>query len=121
MRACKRRAHCRRPASPTARSPGPITPCFTPRALLFLIGIESHAHKALVSLIGEHYVRSGRLSAAMGRLVSRLQRDREDADYAGGAVFTPDEAARTISEAERFVDAARLLIQASPTRQGNAE
>jgi len=66
-------------------------------------------------------VRSGRLSAAMGRLVSRLQRDREDADYAAGAVFTPDEAARTISEAERFVDAARLLIQASPTRQGNAE
>ena len=82
------------------------------RALLFLLGIEARSHKAIVSLIGEHYVRSGRLTAAMGRLVSRLQRDREDADYAEGAVFTGEEASNIIGDADAFVEAARRLIDA---------
>lgn len=80
------------------------------RALLFSIGLETRSHKALASLIGEHFVRPGRLSTAMGRLVSRMQRDREDADYAAGAVFTDVEAAQTLADAETFVDTVRALI-----------
>jgi len=79
------------------------------RALLFSIGLEAKSHKAVVSMIGDHFVRSGRLSPEMGRLASRLQRDREDADYAAGAVFTADEARKVIAEAEAFVDQARQL------------
>jgi hypothetical protein len=33
-------------------------------------------------MVGTHFVRSGLLPPAMGRLISRMQRDREDADYA---------------------------------------
>jgi uncharacterized protein len=79
------------------------------RALLFSIGLEAKSHKAVVSMIGDHFVRSGRLSPEMGRLVSRLQRDREDADYAAGAVFTTDEARKVLAEAEAFVAEARQL------------
>lgn len=43
-------------------------------------------------MLGDHFVRTGRLSPRMGRLVSRMQRDREDADYTSGAVFTAEEA-----------------------------
>jgi uncharacterized protein (UPF0332 family) len=46
----------------------------------------------------------------MGRLVSRMQRDREDADYAPGAVFTDDEASQVIADATAFVSEARRLI-----------
>jgi uncharacterized protein len=80
------------------------------RALLFSIGIETRTHKGVVSTLGDHFVRPGRLSPALGRLVSRMQRDREDADYATGAVFTADEAAHMIGDAEAFVAEARRLI-----------
>jgi uncharacterized protein len=58
------------------------------RALLFSAGVEATTHKGTVALLGQHFVRAGLLSAGMGRLVSRMQRDREDADYSTGAVFT---------------------------------
>ena len=61
-------------------------------------------------MVGEHFVKTGRLTPDLGRLVSRLQRDREDADYQTGAVFTDEEAATTIDDAERFVAAARALL-----------
>jgi uncharacterized protein (UPF0332 family) len=80
------------------------------QALLFSVGIEVRTHKAMVSLIGEHFVRPGRLSSTMGRLVSRMQRDREDADYATGAVFTDQEANQMIGDAETFLAEARRLI-----------
>ena len=83
------------------------------RALLFAVGLEAKTHKAVASLIGEHYVRPGKLSSAMGRLVSRMQRDREDADYASGAVFTDEEASQMIADAETFLTEARRLTSVS--------
>jgi len=88
------------------------------RALLFSIGLEAKSHKAVVAMIGDHFVRSGRLSPEMGRLVSRLQRDQEDADYAAGAVFTTEEARKVLAEAEAFVaEARRLATMGNPTGQ----
>jgi len=88
------------------------------RALLFSIGLEAKSHKAVVSMIGDHFIRSGRLSPQMGRLLSRLQRDREDADYATGAVFTAEEAGKVLAEAEAFVAEARQVTAAEkPTGQ----
>jgi uncharacterized protein (UPF0332 family) len=84
-------------------------------ALLLSVGLEARTHKGLVSLLGEHFVRPGRLSPTMGRLVSRMQRDREDADYALGAVFTGEESARLIADAQAFLVEARRLI-AEPGR-----
>jgi len=83
------------------------------RALLFSVGIEARTHKSIASLIGERFVRPGRLSSQMGRLVSRMQRDREDADYATGAVFTDADAAQMIADAEAFLSEVRRLIAAS--------
>lgn len=88
-------------------------------AMLFSVGLEARTHKGLISLLGEHFVRPGRLPPTMGRLVSRMQRDREDADYALGAVFTAEEAARIIADAQEFVDEARRLI-AEANRPGAA-
>lgn len=56
---------------------------------------------------------SGLAASPLGRLVSRMQRDPQDADYATGAVFTADEAAHMIGDAEAFVAEAHRLIDAS--------
>jgi uncharacterized protein len=86
-------------------------------ALLFSIGLEARTHTGLVSLLGEHFVRPGKLSPSMGRLVSRMQRDREDADYALGVVFTTEEASQIISDAATFLtEARRLVSEADPAR-----
>jgi uncharacterized protein (UPF0332 family) len=81
------------------------------RALLFSIGLEPTSHRAAVSLIGEHFVRSERLSAELGRLLSRMQRDREDADYETGAVFTKDQSAEALSGARMFLDRVAELLR----------
>lgn len=81
------------------------------RGLLVSVGIEVETHKGLVSMIGEHFVRPGRMSSRMGRLVSRMQRDREDADYSTGSVFTAEEATQMIADADIFLAEARKLVE----------
>jgi len=100
------------------------------RALLFSIGIETKTlvehlglrnacgvlrpkpHQGTVGLLSEHFVKTGHLSPEMARLISRMQRDREDADYMTGAVFTDDEARELIADAERFLVHAKQVLQA---------
>ncbi len=82
------------------------------RALLFSLGPEPRTHRGTAALIGEHFGRPGRLAADLGRLLSRMQRDQEDADYLAGAVFTEAEAAAMIADAERFLGKARSLLEA---------
>ena len=80
------------------------------QALLFSAGIEARTHRGVAGMIGEHFVKPGALTPEMGRLLSRMQRDREDADYVAGAVFTETEAREMIASAESFLAAAEGLI-----------
>lgn len=43
-------------------------------------------------------------------MISRMQRDREDADYQMGAIFTDAMAEQAIADAERFIAAVRELL-----------
>jgi len=80
------------------------------QALLFSVGIEPRTHRGIISLVGEHFVKPGALTPELGRLLSRLQRDREDADYVAGAVFTAAEAQEIIAGPASFLAAAEQLI-----------
>lgn len=85
------------------------------RAVLFSVGLEPQSHRGAISMLGQHFVKTGKLSSEMGRLVSRMQRDREDADYSTAAVFGNAEAVEMVRDAERFLDQARLLVSHLPT------
>jgi len=80
------------------------------RALLFTVGIEARSHRGVAGPVGEHFVKPGGISPEMGRLLARMQRDREDADCESGAVFTGAESAATIADAERFLAEARRIV-----------
>ena len=80
------------------------------RALLFSVGLEPTSHRGVTNLLGEHFVRPGRLDPELARLVSRMHADRHDADYFVQAVFTAAEGARALTDAERFLDAVRRLL-----------
>ncbi|MFB3852811.1 MAG: HEPN domain-containing protein [Vicinamibacterales bacterium] len=82
-------------------------------ALLLTEGVEPRSHAGLASLLGQHFVKSGRLDPADARLFARLQKYRLEADYGRDFVLTAD-ALREDSEACRaFVEKVRVLV-ASP-------
>lgn len=64
----------------------------------------------MISLVGRHLVLPGRLPPDLARLVSHMQKDREDADYVTSSVFTDRDAEEAIANAERFLEVARQLV-----------
>ncbi len=80
------------------------------RALLYAEGLEPRSHHGALHLFNLHAVKSGRFDAAASRLLARLQKFREEADY--GESFPVDErGAREELEAARgFVGQVRRVL-----------
>ena len=74
------------------------------RALLASAGVETKTHQGANSMLGVHFVRTGRVDAEHQRTLSRLETWRGKADYTRGFV-----ADATLVTAE--LDAARRLRQ----------
>lgn len=74
------------------------------RARLYAAGLEPRAHSGTHHLFNAHFVRTGAYGVATSRLIARLQKFREEADYS--RAFVIDE-----SGAREEVDAARELVE----------
>lgn len=74
------------------------------RARLYAEGLEPRTHGGVQYLWNLHLVRSGRYDASTSRLLSRLQKFRQEADYA--QAFVVDEAG-----AREELEAARGLVE----------
>ena len=74
------------------------------RARLYAEGLEPRSHEGVQHLWSVHFVRPGLYEAATSRLLSRLQKFREEADYA--RAFVADEAG-----AREEIEAARGLVE----------
>ena len=74
------------------------------RALLYGENLQPKSHRGTLNLFNLHFVKAGVFPAGTSRMLSRLQRFREDADYAQGFVITGDEAVEELDEAETFVE-----------------
>jgi uncharacterized protein (UPF0332 family) len=61
------------------------------KALLFTIGLEAKTHEGASHLFNLHFVRPGLIDVKYARLVSRLQKYREQSDYDPAAVFTKED------------------------------
>src|SRR3954464_12254312 len=57
-------------------------------ALLGSIGVSAKTHDGVKSLVAQHFVRPGALSAESARILAHAEADRGDADYEPSAVFT---------------------------------
>jgi uncharacterized protein (UPF0332 family) len=74
------------------------------RARLYAAGLEPRTHGGVQYLWNVHLVRTGLYDAGTSRLLARLQKFREEADYA--QAFVVDEAG-----AREEVEAARGLVE----------
>lgn len=81
-------------------------------AVLLTEGIEARSHQGAIALFGERFVRTGRLSAELGRDLHELKELREQADYRRSFAATEEEARRDISRAHDFCEAVAALLLA---------
>ena len=73
------------------------------RAQLYAEGFEPRTHGGAQHLFNLRFVRTGRYEASTSRLVARLQKYREDADYAPAFVVDDRGAREDLDAARQFV------------------
>lgn len=74
------------------------------RARLYAEGLEPRSHLGAQHLFNLHFVKSGRYDAETSRLLARLQKFREEADYAQAFVIDDRGAREEVGAARRLVD-----------------
>lgn len=80
------------------------------RALVYSEGLEPKTHAEVLQLLSIHFVKRGRLDSAHSRLFSRLQKFREEADYADAYVEDEPATRQDLAEAAAFVERATALM-----------
>ncbi|MBN1773614.1 MAG: HEPN domain-containing protein [Deltaproteobacteria bacterium] len=80
------------------------------RALLFSLGLEVRSHDALRSLLGEHFVRDGRLPRDTAGKLKELFKGRLEADYGTHVHFTREQAESSVAWSRAFITAASDIL-----------
>jgi uncharacterized protein (UPF0332 family) len=81
-------------------------------ALLLTEGIEPRSHAGTSTLLGLHFVRTGRLSPDDARLFARIQKYRLEADYGRDFVLTSDALLEDLAACTGFLARVRSIISA---------
>ena len=82
------------------------------RALLYASGFEPRTHGGVHHLFNLHFVKTGRFEPGASRLLARLQKYREEADYSRAFVVDTDGAREELEAARAFVETIRGLMKA---------
>lgn len=82
------------------------------RAQLYAEGFEPRTHRGAQHLFNLHFVRTGRYESSTSRLIARLQKYREDADYAPAFVVDERGAREDLDAGTRFVAEVRAALSA---------
>jgi hypothetical protein len=80
-------------------------------AVLLTEGIEPRSHAGTVSLLGLHFVKTGRMAAEDARLFARIQKYRIESDYGRDFVLTSDGLREDLSACAGFLDRARRIVE----------
>lgn len=79
-------------------------------ALLASIGRTVRTHDGLRAVIGEHFIRPGKLPPHFGRLLARIAADRNDADYNSASTFCAEDATEAVASAREVLAAVEALL-----------
>jgi uncharacterized protein (UPF0332 family) len=80
-------------------------------ALLLTEGIEPRSHAGTSSLLGLHFVRTGRMSPEDARLFARMQKYRLEADYGRDFVLTDGALREDLAACQGFLERVRHAIK----------
>lgn len=74
------------------------------RGRLYAEGLEPRSHRGVQHLFNLHFVRTGRYPTNVARLTARLQKFREEADYAEAFVIDDEGAREELAAARQLVE-----------------
>ena len=80
------------------------------RTQLYAEGYEPRTHRGAHHLFNLHFVRTGRYQPATSGLIARLQKFREEADYAPAFVVDEEGAREDLEAAREFVARIRAVL-----------
>ena len=80
------------------------------RAQLYAEGFEPRTHGGAQHLFNLHFVKTGRFDPSTSRLIAKLQKYREEADYAPAFVVEERGAREDLETARRFVAQIRKAV-----------
>jgi uncharacterized protein (UPF0332 family) len=73
-------------------------------ALLLTKDISPSSHKGIISLFGEHFIKSGALPKEMSKELNRTFEKRQLSDYESDMVLSETEAVEILNGGQRFVE-----------------
>ena len=79
-------------------------------ALLLTEGLEPRSHAGTASMLGLHFVKTGRMDPEDARLFARIQKYRLEADYGRDFVLTEAALWEDLASCQTFLDRARGTI-----------
>jgi uncharacterized protein (UPF0332 family) len=77
------------------------------RAVLYAQGYDPKTHQGVLTLFNQHLVHPGHFEPRAARVLARLQKYREQADYGESFIVDREGAQEELLVAREFVDAAR--------------
>jgi len=82
------------------------------RSLLFTEDIVPRSHHGAFVHFSKHFVKTGRMSPDFNRILGRLQKLREEADYMTGSKFCAEDIASVLESVREFqMNAKELLVK----------
>lgn len=76
---------------------------YSTEALLLMRGLKAYSHKGVISLFGEHFIKTGKLKEDLGRALRRAYDLRQKGDYEVGSMVTSEKAKRYLEIARSFI------------------
>ncbi len=84
---------------------------FSAEALLLTENIRASSHRGLITLFGEHFVKTGIVSEELGRALRRAFGMRQKGDYATETLITKEEADDTLKMTKKFVEESEKYLE----------
>jgi len=84
------------------------------RATLYAHGFDPKTHQGVLTLFNQHLVRPGHFEPRTARVLARLQKFREQADYGEAFVVDLLGAEEELAAARQFVEAAATFSSSPP-------
>ena len=73
------------------------------KAALLLKGVVPQSHEGIERMFSLYYVKTKEVGANIGKLIGRLMKEREEADYYPEASFGTEDSLEAMEKAEAFV------------------
>ena len=78
---------------------------YSAEAILVTNDLKASSHKGVISLFGEHFIKTGKLDKELGKALRRAYDLRQKGDYETGFMVTEEEARKLLGIAKNFVKA----------------